>query len=183
MECITVGGYNTSLLNATIHYNSYLGDDFQANRDGNSFLHSDGKGADGIYYIYPEGSAPGFYRVENYNINDTNVYNRLTNGLESGEQSLIKSKMVQNWGGSCYGIAVSMKLVYDKILNLNSIKQTNHAANCYYELPKPYEDSIFLNTIQYYQLSQYRSDSAEDSVYTSSTNNLKLIIWVSALIS
>lgn len=119
---------------------AYIDSGFTLGRDNNSFIHSDST------------SEAGFYGISSYALNDV-LYNRLTQGQSAKDKSEMKKRIQEEWNGSCYGIAATMALVYDDILQLSDI--TTATATSYYNLPLPYSDTRLLNGINYYQLSQY----------------------------
>ena len=113
---------------------------FTLGRDNNSFRH------------YNMTKDSGFYGVKDYYIPDE-LYIKLTANSSTEVKSKIKKEMASKWGGNCYGIAVTMALVYGGNITCDDISSSS--ADCYYELPLPYKDTKLLNSITYYQLSQY----------------------------
>ena len=108
--------------------------------DNNSFRH------------YNMTKDSGFYGVKDYYI-PNELYIKLTANSSTEVKSKIKKLMASKWGGNCYGIAVTMALVYGGNITCDDISSSS--ADCYYELPLPYKDTKLLNSITYYQLSQY----------------------------
>lgn len=137
---------------------------FQILIDSNNFCHTNiAFTDDGL-----EVRNSGFKGVKNYKMSDR-YYERLVNYSSRGEKSAVKAYMNYGntgrwslikeifeggdyWGGSCYGIATSMALVYEKKVKLADINNGN-AIN-YNNMLYPYQDSKLLDTIQYLQISQ-----------------------------
>ena len=115
---------------------------FMLNYDANSFTHSSNSNK----YL-----TAGFKGVKDYKL-DESYFNKLIKYSTKGEKNRIKQSMNSSWGGSCYGIATTMGMVYKNMINISEIN--SNSANCYYKLPYPYKDKKLLNTIQYFQLSQ-----------------------------
>ena len=113
---------------------------FTLGHDNNSFRH------------YNMTKDSGFYGVKDYYI-PNELYIKLTANSSTEVKSKIKKLMASKWGGNCYGIAVTMALVYGGNITCDDISSSS--ADCYYELPLPYKDTKLLNSITYYQLSQY----------------------------
>ena len=168
---ISIDEYNEYLLNATIHYNSSLPEqpddntsqdisaNFKTGRDNNSYVHS---------------RSSGFLGTKNYKI-DKSYYNRLVNKSSISEKNNIKKEMNSKWGGSCYGIATTIGMVYENIIPLSSITSKSNVKD-YYHLPNPCKDKTLLNSIQYFQLSQNLKKGGEYDSCTSLTvkhNSLK----------
>ncbi len=113
---------------------------FTLGHDNNSFSHSSST------------KDSGFYGVKDYDIPDE-LYKRLTAKSDAATKSDIKKYMKKKWEGSCYGIATTMALVYGGNVTCKDI--SSGFADYYYELPLPYKDAKLLNSVTYYQLSQY----------------------------
>lgn len=157
---------------------------FTLGKDNNSFCHSD----------VTSNPMSGFVGVNNYKM-DTEYFNKLVRYSSVGEKSELKAKMnygnayafgslrrleyyLSNdnsfWGGSCYGIASSMGMLYNKLIGISDLTTSN--ANDYYSLPKPYEDKKkFLNAIQYLQLAQSLSRGGKTSAAISSTTSSEFL--------
>lgn len=137
---------------------------FQILIDSNNFCHTNQAFTDDGMEV----RNVGFMGVKNYKMSDQ-YFERLVNYSSRGEKSAVKAYMNYGntgrwslmkeifeggdyWGGSCYGIATSMALVYEKKVKLADINNGN-AIN-YNNMRYPYEDSKLLDTIQYLQVSQ-----------------------------
>lgn len=133
---------------------------FRIKVDGNNFCHTNEKASD-----YPNS---GFSGVKNYNMSSS-YYDKLVNMSSKGEKSSVKSyinygntgrwSLIKElfgggdyWGGSCYGIASTMALKYNNIIGLKDLTKKN--VNNYFSIGTPWNDTKFLNVIQYYQVSQ-----------------------------
>ncbi len=163
-NAISIDTYNTYLTDATIHYNwgdNSIGYDFVLQSDNNSFVHSSNS------------SGYGFYGVTDYTISDA-AYNNLTKGLSSAKIATITSAMNSSWGGSCYGIAATMGLVADGSLTLSDISSSGTSS--YFELPLPWKNTQLLDSINYYQLSQYIIGSTEYASISSCSVVLKALV-------
>ena len=139
-------GTATMIITGNGHYSGtkrvnfdILGSGFQIGRDNNSFTNGN----------YPGG---GFEEVETYFI-DPYYQNRLLKNSNKGEKDKILTHMDEQWGGSCYGIAMTMGLVYEGYIKLSDLTDTGSTS--YYSLPKPKDDKKLRNCINYYQLSQF----------------------------
>jgi hypothetical protein len=109
-------------------------------------------GIDNNSYSHSGGSSGGFYGVTDYSMS-TALYNRLVQGTNSGFKDHVKTQMQQEWGGSCYGIAATIGLVYSGFLDVSDITSDRNAES-YYTMPLPYKDTKLLGSITYYQLLQ-----------------------------
>lgn len=128
-------------LNAGIRPALYINDFdfFTVKRDNNNFEHN----------RTPTG---GFYKVDNYHISSNEIRNKFYSFATTGEYSTIRDeKEYKTWHGSCFGIAMTMGLAYKGKLPVVNNK------TCYYNMPLPYQYTPFLDTITYYQLTQYLS--------------------------
>lgn len=153
---------------------------FTLGKDNNSFRHSDA--------IID--STSGFLGVKNYKM-DTEYFDKLVKYSSAGEKSDLKARMnygnayaadslrrleyyLSNdnsfWNGSCYGIASSMGMLYNKLIKISDLTTSN--CNDYYSIPKPCEDKKkFLNSIQYLQLAQFLDRGGKTSAAISSTTS------------
>ena len=124
---------------------SFDGDDidsgFQLGRDNNNFVHSN--------YSYG-----GFYGTTNYVISTT-LFNRLKQFTSSeSEVNALKKEMYEEWWGSCYGISLTMGLVFRKLLTASEISGQTLSKNDYFHMPQPKESKQLKDIINYYHLSQ-----------------------------
>lgn len=108
-------------------------------------------GEDNNSYTHSSRRSGGFYGVKNYKLSDQ-LYENLVANSSKSERDRIKTAMQRSWGGSCFGIASTMALVFENQISLNDITTSN--ASQYYNLPKPVDDTKLLQSINYYQLSQ-----------------------------
>ena len=115
---------------------------FVLGRDNNSFAH---------HYDPSVKPAAGFQDVSNYEL-DLPYLNELYRRADKGERSAIREALYGTWGGSCYGIATSMAMVFEGYTSLSDLATMETSS--YYELSYPCHDKTLLNNIQYYQLSQ-----------------------------
>ncbi len=133
---------------------------FERGKDNNSFVHHD----DANKY-----KKAGFKGQTDYTLNEP-YYSKLNTLCKDGEWSFIKQRMHDEWEGSCYGIALSMGLLYEKYINACDLGAKSFNTN-YYNLGKPCENSTFRSMITYYQLSQYIKSVGNDAVITSTANS------------
>ncbi len=126
-------------------------------RDNNSYSHS---------------KTDGFHGVSTYRISDE-YFNRLTQGLTSSQVDSMTEKSQEEWIGSCYGIASTISLLFNRNIDISSLTDRTDVET-YFELGKPCDDSAFLNAIQYYQLSQYRPDGGDILNSSITYSNTKL---------
>ena len=125
---------------------------FNLGEDNNSFVHSSNK---------DKWENAGFAGFDNYYINDE-FYEKLTKGLEKGEKDRIDSEINHKWGGSCYGIAMTMGLVFEGKIDLEDI--TEGTPENYYLMSYPKDDDELISSINYYQLSQYLDRCSKDKI-------------------
>lgn len=135
---------------------------FVLGRDNNNFVHTSNK----------KYSGAGFVDVTDYTIDD-DYFNKLTQNSSKGEKNRIKKLMKDPWEGSCYGISSTMGLVYEHYLSIGNI--SSDAAANYHEMSYPTDDSKLLNTINYYQLSQFLSNGGKSDAAVSTTYNYGFI--------
>ena len=113
---------------------------FVLKKHNNSWYHSNSAGK-------------GFEGKTDYSFNSAAYFNQLLKNEHPFMVSRVINQLHNKWGGSCYGIASTMGLLY---LKKSDIKQYSDAsASCYYELPRPAADTKFMDVINYYQLSQF----------------------------
>ncbi len=115
---------------------------FTLGRNNNNYVHTNSETWDGA----------GFVGSTDYTIDEA-YFHLLTQNSSKGEKNRIKKDMLDEWGGSCYGIAMSMGLLYEGYINICDLTNTSGKTD-YYSLDYPCTDSKFLNMINYYQLSQ-----------------------------
>ena len=109
-------------------------------------------GHDNNSYSHSSGVNGGFEGVVDYSLNGAYYNEYVRQAQSSGNISNIKTILKKEWGGSCYGIATTMALVWNGVLKISDIATAN--ADNYYSLPRPRDDSKLLNTITLYQISQ-----------------------------
>ena len=134
---------------------------FTLGRDNNSFIHNNFNDNE------------GFYQVENYQLK-RKYYKELIyseNKKEKKENGrIIRENQKQTWYGSCVGVSSTMGLLFNGLVNISDLSK--EAASSYFELPKPCEDrEVFLNVIQYYQLSQHLPKYCNKSAQIVGTGN------------
>lgn len=87
---------------------------------------------------------------------EDDYFGKLFSYIDRQDSTTKKELIVQresNWGGSCFGIASTMMLVY---LNKLSTKHYTGSKNDVYQhFPMPKDSHAFRSLINYYQLSQY----------------------------
>lgn len=113
---------------------------FTIKRDNNSF--TNGK----------EEKGDGFYGISKYSMDDE-YYKKLTANLDKTKEKEIQTATNHKWEGSCYGIATSMGLLYERKISLSDLTDSQNVSN-YYSLQAPRNDKKLKNMIQYYQISQ-----------------------------
>ncbi len=114
---------------------------FTPGRDNNSFVHTSN----------PKWDGAGFAGIKKYTI-DEDYLQKLTSN--PGEKSAIETEMQKDdWNGCCYGIAMTMGLLYEGYIDIADLTN-DKGKKTYYSLPYPKDDSKFLNLITYFQLSQ-----------------------------
>lgn len=134
--------------------------DFTISEDNNSFTHT-------------QASFFNSDEKAHYNLDDE-YYERLIAHASQQEINIIKrQRKAKEWGGSCYGIASTMGLLYDGEIGVFDL--TDGDAVSYYELGLPCEDTKFRNMIHYYQLSQFL-ETSNDSIAISKTYNFNGVI-------
>lgn len=110
--------------------------------DNNNFVHTSSSTWNGA----------GFVGVTDYTIDDE-YFNRLTASSSKSEKNKIKKQMKRKWEGSCYGIAMSMGLLYEKYIGISDLTDDKSVEN-YHSMSYPCNNDKLLNMINYYQLSQ-----------------------------
>lgn len=99
--------------------------------------------------IYNKG---GFYGTKNY-LMSVPYFNKLLSLATPGEVNSMLKKANESWSGSCYGLATSMGLLYDKKVKLSDLSDSDSVSN-YYDLEPPYKNKKLNNYIEYLHLSQ-----------------------------
>ena len=131
---------------------------FTLGRDNNNYCHTSNSARNNA----------GFAGVTDYSI-DTDYFEKLTKNSSKGEKNSIKKQMNDSWDGSCYGIAMSMGLLYEGYISLADL--TDSKKSNYFTLNYPYKDKKFLNMINYYQLSQNLENGGKQSAAVSASFN------------
>lgn len=149
-------------------YVSDLG--FTLGINNNNFVHTSSSTWEGA----------GFEGVTDYTIDDE-YFNRLTAGSSKSEKNKIKKQMKQKWEGSCYGIAMSMGLLYEKYIGISDLTDEKLVEN-YHSMSYPCNNDKLLNMINYYQLSQnLENGGKKTSAVSAAYNNgwfTGLVNWV-----
>lgn len=121
---------------------------FTIGRDNNDFAHTS------MLWKYPKA---GFYKADNYKL-DPEYYKDLKDRISKEDQLKIYKEMYEpeeRWGGSCYGIAATMALVYNQIVDINDISGNNNGT--YHSADSPRFDNKIRNNINYCYLAQSAS--------------------------
>lgn len=135
---------------------------FTLGKNNNSYYHSD----ENI-------SKSGFKGVKDYSL-DKSYYNKLVKGRSNSEIKYLQKNMKNSWNGSCFGIASTMGLLYNK--NIKSQDISSSANKNYYQLPLPYKDKKFLNNIQYYYMIQNIGYSRSRSLAVTSSYSMGWVL-------
>lgn len=135
--------------NVTIHYGKK--DDTSSDKPSQKTKFTLGKNSNSYYHSNENLSKAGFKGVKDYSL-DKPYYDKLVKGRSNSEIKYLQKNMKNSWGGSCFGIASTMGLLYNK--NIKSQDISSSANKNYYQLPLPYKDKKFLNNIQYYYMIQ-----------------------------
>lgn len=133
----------------TIHYGKK--DNSSSDKPSQKTKFTLGKNNNSYYHSDENISKSGFKGVKDYSL-DKSYYNKLVKGRSNSEIKYLQKNMKNSWNGSCFGIASTMGLLYNK--NINSKDISSSANKNYYQLPLPYKDKKFLNNIQYYYMIQ-----------------------------
>lgn len=165
---IDIGDSNSSLANATIHYN-YSGTEekpskeFEFKKDNLNFLNNRG-----YFFSFEDRFVHAVNQTillkpfsestqnTNYSYRISNEkFNQLIEGLTPATKKYITSNRFAEWGGSCQGMSTVVMLHYSypdriKLSNLPSV-----ATDTVYELSSPKENSDVQDLVNYYQLAQY----------------------------
>ena len=146
---------NDELLSATIHFHS-LG--FKFGRDNNSFRHypdSFFKETEKIYPNLNPDYSVGAYEIDldmfKTFIEKYCSYYSLSNRQRNMLYQALVFRMLDKWGGSCFGISATIALTY-----LGELKLSNFVpgVSYYYDLPNPKANSRFRSLINIYHLAQ-----------------------------
>lgn len=164
---IDIGDSNSSLANATIHYN-YSGTEekpskeFEFKKDNLNFLNNRG-----YFFSFEDRFVHAVNQTillkpfsestqnTNYSYRISNEkFNQLIEGLTPATKKYITSNRFAEWGGSCRGMSTVVMLHYSypdriKLSNLPSV-----ATDTVYELSSPKENSDVQDLVNYYQLAQ-----------------------------
>lgn len=135
--------------NVTIHYGKK--DNSSSDKPSQKTKFTLGKNNNSYYHSDENISKSGFKGVKDYSL-DKSYYNKLIKGRNNSEIKYLQKNMKNSWSGSCFGIASTMGLLYNK--NIKSQDISSSANKNYYQLPLPYKDKKFLNNIQYYYMIQ-----------------------------
>lgn len=135
--------------NVTIHYGKK--DNTSSDKPLQKTKFTLGKNNNSYYHSDENISKSGFKGVKDYSL-DKSYYNKLIKGRNNSEIKYLQKNMKNSWSGSCFGIASTMGLLYNK--NIKSQDISSSANKNYYQLPLPYKDKKFLNNIQYYYMIQ-----------------------------
>ena len=135
--------------NVTIHYGKK--DNTSSDKPTQKAKFTLGKNSNSYYHSNENISKAGFKGVKDYSL-DKSYYNKLVKGRSNSEIKYLQKNMKNSWNGSCFGIASTMGLLYNK--NIKSQDISSSANKNYYQLPLPYKDKKFLNNIQYYYMIQ-----------------------------
>lgn len=89
-----------------------------------------------------------------------------------GIKNQLQKARVSKWGGSCHGISVSMALSHIGEIDINNF---DNSVEHYYDFPKPKDNLLLRDLLNYYQLSQYLQiiDDNSISVPVSDKKSLK----------
>ncbi len=138
--------YGLSLCNKV---NNTTAEKMKIKRDNNNFTHS---------------STSFFYNNEKqkYLMTDKD-FNKLNSYYEQSfiewlpfTKNQLQKARDSKWGGSCFGLSVSMALAYMNKIDLNNfVTFSNNEDDVYYNAPMPKQNVNFRSMINYYQLSQY----------------------------
>ena len=135
--------------NITIHYGKK--DDTSSDKPTQKAKFTLGKNNNSYYHSDENISKSGFKGVKDYSL-DKSYYDKLIKGRSNSEIKYLQKNMKNSWSGSCFGIASTMGLLYNK--NIKSQDISSSVNKNYYQLPLPYKDKKFLNNIQYYYMIQ-----------------------------
>jgi len=148
---------------APISYDAYTKQSgFQLGVDNNSFAHtSDSKTF----------SNAGFQNLSGYPLSDE-LLESLADDFSAMDMLDIKMKMNGKWEGSCYGIATTIGLLYNNLIDIELLSDSG--ATNYFDMPAPYQEEQLLDAINYYQITQnFNSVGKYRHMVTVAFNNRK----------
>ena len=168
---IDIGNSNSSLANATIHYN-YSGTEekpskeFEFKKDNPRFLNNFESFFDFIdktqHFFHGElvkkqwkwfGHADDVIPEAYYTHISPDAYEQLLSGCSERVRKYVESVRIRYWNGSCYGMAVAAMLNYyapDRV----KLSELDSSAGSIYELTAPANSEKVENFINYYFLMQ-----------------------------
>ena len=157
--------------NVTIHYGKK--DNTSSDKPTQKAKFTLGKNNNSYYHSNENLSKSGFKGVKDYSL-DKSYYNKLIKGRNNSEIKYLQKNMKNSWSGSCFGIASTMGLLYNK--NIKSQDISSSANKNYYQLPLPYKDKKFLNNIQYYYMIQNIGYSRSRSLAVTSSYSMGWVL-------
>lgn len=157
--------------NVTIHYGKK--DNTSSDKPTQKAKFTLGKNSNSYYHSNENLSKSGFKGVKDYSL-DKSYYNKLIKGRNNSEIKYLQKNMKNSWSGSCFGIASTMGLLYNK--NIKSQDISSSANKNYYQLPLPYKDKKFLNNIQYYYMIQNIGYSRSRSLAVTSSYSMGWVL-------
>lgn len=164
---IDIGNSNSSLANATIHYN-YSGteeepnEEFTFGRDNFRFAHSatsffaDESDADNQATESAVNLLTDEPDYNHYNISKEK-FDQLTAGLSASQKEKIRQKAYARWGGSCYGLSLVAMMHYASPVRvpLDGFDfYDEEAPENIYNLKCPHSSTSNTDLINYYYLTQ-----------------------------
>lgn len=157
--------------NITIHYGKK--DDTSSDKPSQITKFTLGKNNNSYYHSDENISKSGFKGIKDYSL-DKSYYDKLIKGRSNSEIKYLQKNMKNSWSGSCFGIASTMGLLYNK--NIKSQDISSSANKNYYQLPLPYKDKKFLNNIQYYYMIQNIGYSRSRSLAVTSSYSMGWVL-------
>ena len=157
--------------NITIHYGKK--DNTSSDKPTQKAKFTLGKNNNSYYHSNENLSKSGFKGVKDYSL-DKSYYDKLIKGRSNSEIKYLQKNMKNSWSGSCFGIASTMGLLYNK--NIKSQDISSSANKNYYQLPLPYKDKKFLNNIQYYYMIQNIGYSRSRSLAVTSSYSMGWVL-------
>ncbi len=180
LRAILIGESNEAIKKANLYYGKEVdwGSDFTLGKDNNSYGHYPTNGGIDKYGRCLNNA--GFVGVKNNDITRES-YKKLIVNATLPEKARIIIAAKKHWDGSCYGIAATMCLNYSNELGLNSLFENN---NSYYDMELPYTNPNFINTINYYHLTQQLSNYGvkSNSYFTCDLHNSKKTMRLSTFL-
>ena len=146
-------------------------DSFKLGRDTNSFSHYyDDFGYDSTKNVYKR---YGAYSVGTTIPTSIDYYNLLLKGLTNEEFAELKAIMNKGqWGGSCFGLELSMIMSKLGKLNYSAFLGKKGKPSCYSDLRMPAENIDLRNAINYYQLLKEFNINTTNTVVNEKDNIL-----------